>query len=99
MADRRRELLRLHEQLKVALIAQMARRRDYPDLEWVDAEREALATAVNRWAGTELMTAADVERVEGPALGHCDYASKLCLYVAELAMSRCGSHDPSSTSR
>jgi hypothetical protein len=43
----------------------------------------------NQWAGAHgyrTVTIHDVERVEGRAVGHVDYASKLALYVAELVV-------------
>lgn len=56
-------------------------------LDWVVGERLAVAVAANEWAqahGYERrITVADVERIEGNAVGHIDYASKLALYVAE----------------
>src|SRR6266704_5262302 len=56
-------------------------------VDWVTNERNAVAVAANKWAeahGSERrITVEDVERIEGNAIGHVDYASKLALYVAE----------------
>lgn len=70
-----------------ALRKAMAVRKDHPD-DWVEFERLTITVAANAWAvahgSTDTITVADVERVEGLAMGHSDYASKLALYVAEL---------------
>lgn len=56
-------------------------------VDWIVDERRAVAVAANQWAQAhgyeQRVTVADVERVEGLAVGHADYASKLALYVAE----------------
>ena len=61
--------------------------RSKPGVDWVANERLAVAVAANEWAeahGHERrITVADIERIEGNAIGHIDYASKLALYVAE----------------
>ncbi len=69
-----------------ALVAQMDVRSKYQDLSWVEVERDAVTEAANAWAiahAYEPITSATVERVERSAVGHSDYASKFCLYVAE----------------
>lgn len=69
-----------------ALTVAMNGRHLHPDT-WVDDERLAVAVAANQWAeahGYERrITTEDIERIEGNAVGHIDYASKLALYVAE----------------
>lgn len=69
-----------------ALTKQMVYRSRHPD-DWEQGERLAVAVAANEWAvahGFERrITVADIEHVEGNAVGHSDYASKLALYVAE----------------
>lgn len=70
-----------------ALIAEMAHRHDDPGLGWIDRERQAVADAATAWATAHgidrTVTVDDVERIEGPAVGHIDYAQKLSWYVAE----------------
>ena len=62
------------------------RRSEHPD-DWVARERNALAVAANAWAEARgiaaRVTVDDVEKLEGRAVGHVDYATKLALYVAE----------------
>ncbi len=53
--------------------------------EWVHNEREGM----RRWASEAAhreFTLAEIERVENMAVGHTDYSSKFCLYVAELVV-------------
>ena len=58
--------------------------------DWIEQERRAVATAANNWisrsglSGLVHVTVDDVERVEGPALGHSDYVRKLSMYVADI---------------
>lgn len=72
--------------IEAALLAEAEHRNDHDD--WVERERLAVASEANRWAvaneGWQTVTVQDVERVEGRAMGHIDYPSKLALYVAEL---------------
>lgn len=53
---------------------------------WIETERFVVAAAANSWAIDHdiagHVTVADVERIEQRAIGHCDYARKLALYVA-----------------
>lgn len=69
-----------------ALQSEMNHRPEHRD--WVERERQAVADAAVEWAVAngmgQIVTAADVERVEGMAVGHFDYGPKLCLYVAEM---------------
>lgn len=55
--------------------------------DWIEQERECVATAANIWAMSNGMTPGvsleAVERCEIPALGHIDYMRKLALYVSE----------------
>lgn len=75
-----------------ALRDEMSRRPDAADLGWIDRERQVVADAATAWAATNYarsVTAADVERIEGGAVGHVDYAEKLAWYVAELVTGAC----------
>lgn len=75
--------------IEAALVAEAKLRHDHPD-DWIERERSAVAAEANRWAtsyGLLTITSEDVERVEGRAVGHIDYARKLALYVAELIWS------------
>lgn len=80
------------DHIHTALVNEMTHRRDDPGLTWIGRERQAVADAATRWARANnldrTVTAADVERLEGAAIGHSDYASKLALYVAELVTAR-----------
>jgi len=75
------------ETLLAALTKQTDRRGEYDDLQWIRAELEVVADAANRWCrnhGIDRTYAwRDIEQIERPALGHVDWARKLCLYVAE----------------
>jgi hypothetical protein len=57
---------------------------------WIEHERLIVAAAANVWAEAHGLprrcTAADVERIERPAVGHVDHAAKLALYVAEFVL-------------
>ena len=68
-----------------ALIASMEERSRSEN--WIENERTAVAVAANAWAQAHgfdrRVTVDDVERIEGNAVGHIDYASKLALCVAE----------------
>lgn len=73
--------------LLAALSAEMDKRSKATGMDWVHEERYAITKAANDWARAHLLrevTVDDVERVEGLAVGHVDYARKLALYVAEL---------------
>lgn len=67
-------------------LSEAAQHRD-KNLAWIEREREVMAIAANEWALAHgyppSITVDVVERVEGPAVGHIDYASKMALYVAE----------------
>lgn len=79
------ELSNCRRRLLVALSDEMKHRND--DDRWVEREREAITTAANGWAlnhGLQPITVADVEHIEGMAVGHVDYARKLALYISEL---------------
>jgi hypothetical protein len=89
MIDHRthQDMLTCRAHVLAALIKEAKKRNQCDGMEWVDNERLAVAVAANQWAGAHgyrTVTIHDVERVEGQAVGHCDYASKLALYVAEL---------------
>lgn len=83
-----RTRLDCRDHIYAALVNEMTHRRDDPGLAWIGRERQAVADAATRWARANnldrTVTAADVERIEGAAIGHSDYASKLALYIAEL---------------
>lgn len=88
MSDTRTPTLACYGYIHRALVAEMAHRGECSDLEWVENERVAVTVAANQWAlahqPSNLVTVKDVERVEGMAVGHVDYARKLALYVTEL---------------
>jgi hypothetical protein len=84
-----RPLLSCQAHILRALSAECCRRPDANGLEWIDNERMAVTVAANAWAtahGYRTVTVDEVERVEGMAVGHYDYASKFALYVAELVV-------------
>lgn len=70
----------------MGLTEAMEKRHDRPDT-WVEDERLAVAVAANEWATAHgydrRITVEDIERIEGNAVGHIDYATKLALLVAE----------------
>lgn len=82
-----RQLLACRDHVSAALGAEMAKRRAAGDA-WIDNERRAVVDAANAWVASHgvgcAVTVADVAAVEGRAVGHIDYQSKLCLYVAEI---------------
>lgn len=82
------EMLRARDYILAVLEHEAAKRSDAPGLSWVENERLAVVRAANEWAlghnCPHLVTEAMVERVEGLAIGHADYAIKLALYTAEL---------------
>jgi hypothetical protein len=56
---------------------------------WVEHEREVMAEAANAFAlahGYHTITVEDIERIEHNAMGHCDYGSKIALYISELVV-------------
>jgi hypothetical protein len=68
-----------------ALLTAAEHRNEHDD--WVERERRTVALAASEWAvlyDQTQVTVDDVERVEGLAVGHVDYAHKLALYVSEL---------------
>lgn len=81
-------LLSCRDYVLTRLRSTMLNRANDPD--WIASERFAVAQAANDWASCHgidrRITVYDVERIEGGAMGHVDYASKLCLYVAELVV-------------
>lgn len=55
--------------------------------DWIEFERNAMWKAVNdqrEKLGRSPIPIQDVERVEGMAVGHTDYALKFALYCADL---------------
>ena len=82
------EFLACHERLRKQFKQITDERPNVRGIEWVELERVELAVAANQWAEAHglptRVTRDDIERFETTALGHVDYASKLCLYVAEL---------------
>jgi hypothetical protein len=79
------EMLRCHKRLKDVLRKAQDQRPKHP-YDWVENEHVALLVAVNEWAEDHdrpVLTLEDIERVEVQALGHYDYSSKFCLYIAE----------------
>lgn len=84
-ARRHAEMLRCQQFLLDRLRRQMRRRPEHDD--WIERERLTLAIAAHQWGTAhglaKAITVAEVERLEQPAVGHVDYAEKVCLYVAE----------------
>lgn len=83
------QMIACRDHILKALSAEMEHRDDHDD--WIERERQAVATATDSWAvanGGWVLSAADVERIEGLAVGHSDYATKLALYVAERVTGR-----------
>ena len=79
-------MLACREHLLAALRTETDQRpqRDCP--ECFNLELAGVLTAANRWAdrhGYQPVTAADVTAADQRAVGYVDWASKLCLYVAE----------------
>ena len=73
-----------------ALEKQMEKRQECGGLEWIEAERQAMADAANLWTerfnrGAKI-TSGQIAAIEHRAVGFCDYARKISLYVAELAL-------------
>lgn len=83
------EFLACHKFLLEKFIKEANHRAERGDwIDWLQRERLTLAVAANEWIeshglSVKWMNVATVERLEGPAVGHVDYAHKLCLYVAE----------------
>lgn len=76
-----------HFELAQTLAGEGSKRRDKPPEQWIVDERAAMLTVVNvhrARAGKSSLSLVDVERVEGCACGHSDYARKFSLYCAEL---------------
>lgn len=73
--------------MKFILKAHAAIAEDRSADDWIEQERECVATAANIWAMGNGMkpgvTLADVECCEVSAIGHIDYMRKLALYVSE----------------
>ena len=82
------EFLKCHEWLRKMFRATTDERKDHPGDSWIEYERVELAICANDWAmshGIDVrISRNDIEAIEGQAVGHVDYASKLCLYTAEL---------------
>lgn len=86
------EFLACHAWLRRRFKAATDQRHGHPGNEWEEYERVELAIAANSWADShglgKTVTRDDIEAIEGQAIGHVDYASKLCLYTAELLYDR-----------
>jgi hypothetical protein len=70
-----------------ALLDAAKHRKEFVGISWVDNERRVMWKTAMEWQaqrGLVWPTMAEIERVENMACGHCDYASKFALYVAEL---------------
>lgn len=80
----------LHAVVLAALTTEMDKRPHDATLDWIANERHAMVEAANRWTERFDMgapiTVEQVEAIEHRAVGYCDYASKMALYVAELAL-------------
>lgn len=84
-----RSLIACRDHISTALSAEMCKRPDNPS--WIEDERLAVVAAANTWVALSgqgrRITVDDVLHVEPRAIGHFDYQSKLCLYVAEVVLS------------
>lgn len=79
---------RMRAAVEEALVIEATRRGENED--WIERERMAVVVEANQWAlanGWPTITLADLKTVEGRAVGHVDYASKLALYACELVWS------------
>ncbi|KOX10169.1 hypothetical protein [Nocardiopsis sp. NRRL B-16309] len=57
--------------------------------DWIEYERDQMTAAVNHarfTRGLQAATADDIRTIEDTAVGHSDYAAKLALRCAELAL-------------
>lgn len=87
--DEHEDMLDCQKVLLRALTREMDNRAKHRQngADWVAKERLAIQQAAYDWAVRHKMTTRptmyDIERLEPFAMGHVDYASKLCLYVAE----------------
>lgn len=83
-------LLEARDHIVTALRDEMDKRPTMAsNLKWIEKERWAVVYAANDWAQANnfgSITASDVKHLESLAVGHVDYALKLCLYVAERVM-------------
>jgi len=86
-AQQVRHMLDVRIRLARALARAQEHRDERQPLGWVAYERAVMLRLVNEERGMQMpVTLADIERVEGWALGHSDYSSKFALYCAELAV-------------
>lgn len=79
--------MQLHGRLLEALVQETRNRKIHDD--WVERERAVVAITANLFVqvyGGTTVTLTEVERCEQWAIGHSDYGTKLCLYVAEFAV-------------
>ena len=85
-----RDLLSVQARLlKVLTDVQRLRSKPIVGRDWVDREHRAMLGAVNderKARGISELTLEVLRRIERPALGHSDYASKFALYCAEAAL-------------
>lgn len=82
--DEHTGMLELMDRIQVARHKE-SRDRTHPN--WIDRERLAMCVEANLWALAHrrpTITVDDIERIEGLAVGHSDYASKISFYVAQL---------------
>lgn len=80
-------LISLRSAVGASLADEMTRRpKGGVSLSWVNRERAAVVAAANQWVAENGIghwtTMSRVKELEGGAIGHIDYASKVALYVA-----------------
>lgn len=71
----------------LALDKQIEKRKSYPGLEWIEAEREAVFREAGIQAqlrGLKAPTMEEVENAETGACGHTDYMAKFAYGVARV---------------
>lgn len=80
-------MLSCHRHLRKVLAKQCKKRSEYKDAGWIEDELLAVTSAANVWAEAHdlprRVTMETVRRIDRSASGHIDWASKLCLRVAE----------------
>lgn len=82
------KIVELRDDLLRSLSRQQAKRDQYAESRWIEAERAVMHRETNRWRATFGLPPVEVsaiERVERWACGHSDYSSKFALYCAEIA--------------
>lgn len=74
-----------------ALVAEMAKRPEADELEWIDNERNAIhrkAVELAKKLGLHAPTLEEIKQAETQACGHIDYTPKFVLHVQDLMYRR-----------